>query len=355
MEIEVTEQAWDMAPWKGLSAYTETMQGVVRSWRTFFEGEFSPEHFTKKELWEWSKRLEVTFSTLREQYYYDTLQSVQVHPVASGFPEMTFVRILNSMHQQLKGKENSSASSASLRRLVLDSLFEYQRVNQWLLERTAKARAREILTLAEPIALFKVRSMTQFPEITGRRVYACCFERFCYRHIPSLYLILFEYSGEGEFGGADLQAFLRVIEEDTSNLPLLGRFAERLDLALAPIHPKWVGRISLGPVFIAHTTKDEHQLQQTLNEYTPPGELAAVSRIIYEYVMSEKEYSSLRLFDSRGQPHTILQDFAVKQSDDECRARTVSHVEKFLFAPHNIVQSLSEEFRREIGHTYIGG
>lgn len=351
----MTESTWDTAPWKGLAVYTKTMQDVVRSWSTFFEGEFKPEHFKPKVLWDWMRCLEVTFDALREQYFYDTLHSVHVHPVASGFPEMTHVRVLGTMHEMLKDREDNSASSASLRRLVLDGLFEHGRINQWLLERTAKARAKEILTASEPIRLFKVRSMTELLSSTGRRAYACCFERFCYRHIPSLYYIVFEYSGEDDLGGSDLEAFLRVIEEDTSNLPLLGKFAERLDRALATVHPKWVGRISLGPVFIAHTTTDEHLLQRTLNELTDRETPAAVSRIIYEYVLSEKESPGTRLFDSQGRQHTTLQDFAVRQSHEESRVRAVSHVEKYLFAPHHIVQSLSEEFRREIGHTHVGG
>jgi hypothetical protein len=183
--------------------------------------------------------------------------------------------------------------------------------------------------------------------VEDRYRYELLFERYCYRNIPTLYVMYFVCNGE--FDTVLRGELETVLEEETSRLPLLGDLAVAIDRAIAPIHPSWLGRITAGPIFISQMTRDDHELQVVLDQSFACGE-AAASRLIYEYVVSEKDFSAERLYDAKGRNHSRLQEFAVRQFDDECRLRQVTNVEKHLFAPHSVVQNISEAFRSSIGH-----
>ena len=136
-------------------------------------------------------------------------------------------------------------------------------------------------------------------------------------------------------------------------MPTMLALAENLDRGFSCFHPKWVGRISLGPVFISHCTKHETNIQRKMDEMAPAGVYEPVSRAIFEFVVSSGRKSVRHLRDSIGNLHTHLEEYLVPAHELDCIERGVTQVKKFFLAPHRVVQILGEEFRHEYGHELI--
>lgn len=334
---------WTQEPWDALLRYSSALQKVVRSWGDFMEHDFVPDYFTDEDVRSWLTRFEHSMIALRDLYVYDTMRKLRIHPVASGFPERLHIRILDGI------ESDDLVSDHTLRRAWLDHLFEDQVVNLGLLERVAKNNARERIERHPTMKLFAVTRLQKITGRNGKAAYVCCFERYCRLHRPSLYVLVFE-SDEETLDAKCLTDLTEVLREESSSLPRLITMARHIDHAFATIHPVWLGRISLGPIFVSHVTQDDHALQKTLDELTPEGEFSAASRIIYEHIAAEKAEPVNKLYDPQGRKHEYLQQFAVRELDEDCSERGVTAVTKHLFAPHHIIQALPEEFRRSIGH-----
>ena len=333
---------WTLDPWYTLLQYIKTVERECSVWKHFFETAFQSDQIDRQHIALWLDDMLRTFAVLEQKYLYDAKQVLSVSQIASGFPERFHI------HQLAVYNESADVvSEASVRRLFIDELFKTKHANQWMLERIAKVRASNLQKQGQVLSLFRIRSVQMIGISKGVYRYALCFERYCYRNIPALYVMYFDCDGEFD---ASLQKELEIVlEEETSRLPLLGNLATSIDRAIALVHPYWIGRIAIGPVFISQMTHDDHELQQVLNQNFELGAVAA-SRLIYEYVVSEKSFSAQRLYDAHGRNHSTLQEFAVRQLDEECQSRQVTYVEKHLFAPHFIVQNISEAFRSSIGH-----
>lgn len=334
---------WTQTPWQALLQYSKSMQSVIRSWKSFMENDFSADYFTDEDIRSWLQRLEHSMTALRDLYVYDPLRKLRVHPVASGFPERLHVRILENL------ADGEVVKDHSLRESWLDHLFEEGSINHGLLERIAKNQAQVRINQYGTLKLFGINRFQRITNGYEKPAYVCCFERYGRLHKPSLYVMVFECSADPL--DADLLSELSdVLREESSSLPRLSTMARNVDQALAVIHPVWLGRILLGPVFVSHLTQDEHELQTALNTMTPEGEFVAASRLIYEYVVADRSESVQKLYDPRGRQHPSLQQFAVRELHKECQERGVTGLQKYLFAPHHITQALDEDFRRLIGH-----
>lgn len=339
----MTTPNWTQGPWSALLCYSETLQKVVRSWKSFMENDFTPDYFTDDDIRSWIERFEHSMLALRDLYVYDPLRNLQIHPVASGFPERLNVRILENM------RSNEVVDGRALRESWLDHLFAEKVVNHGLLERMAKNDARKRINQHGTLKLFGINRLQRLPKENGRPAYVCCFERYCRIHRPSLHILVFE-SSEDPLGPELLTELTTVLREESSSLPRLGTMARHIDHAIAVIHPVWLGRISLGPIFVSHVTHDDHELQKVLDTSTPPDEFVAASRFIYEHVLADKAEPVQTLFDPKGRKHEFLQRFAIREMHEECQERGVTELEKHLFAPHHIVQALDETFRQSVGH-----
>lgn len=338
---------WNLDPWKGTIDYLHLVQKTVRFWETFFsEGDFPKDWFSGTEVAAWMHDLRSTLEALRYQYVFNTAATLSVDPRSSGFPEHVHIHRLGGA--QMSGE---TASPAQLKRAALDDLFKTKRINFWFLEEIAKANVRQLLATQRVLAPFRVRSLQKLGTGESGELYRLCFERYCFRNLPSLYLLHFEH--QGDLSPELVREMHEILEKETSSLPLLGGFARRLDQAIAPIKPVWIGRVSIGPLFIAHLTQDEHALQAAVNAYADTHVSCLASRIIYEYVMADGSSRTERLHDALGRKHDSIQEFAIRVLDDECAERQVSAVSKFLFAPHRIAQALDEEFRQSISHQLI--
>lgn len=307
------------------------------------ESDFTPDHFTPEDISSWLSRFEHSMLALRDHYVYDSMRTMRIHPAGSGLPERLNIRVLETM------REGAVVSDYSLRESWLNHLFDNEAVNHGLLERIAKNAARARIKQYGTLKLFGINRLQRLPNENGKPKYVCCFERYCRLHRSSLYVLVFE-SSEDPLDSELLKELSLVLREESSSLPRLGTMARHIDQAIAVVHPVWLGRISLGPVFVSHVTQDEHELQETLNASAKNGEYIAASRFIYEYVLAESSEPMQTLFDPKGRKHAFLQQFAIRELHEECQERGVTELQKHLFAPHHIVQALPEEFRRSIGH-----
>ena len=334
--------------WDELLQYSDCMHSVIQQWRNFFAKEFSSSMFDAAEVLQWADELHRTIDVLKHLYVYDHSQRLEVCTNASGFPERYHVHYL---HHSAHLHEERHVSRR-VKSMFLDDVLQTGTVNHWMLKKVSESHAQELYAQQPVVTEFRIRTLQVVKVEDGVYTYRCYFDRYCNRHVPSLYLVLFE--SDGEITEELMNEFSLVLEAGTSFLPLLGGFAEELDRAIAPIRPLWVGRVGLGPVFISHLTKDEHELQRALDASAAASEMLAASRVIHEYVQSQGAVPVQRLLDASGRKHVVVQDYAVRQIDDECRNRKVTFVEKYLFAPHAVIQQLDEDFRRTLGHKLIG-
>ncbi len=341
---------WNPSLWEGVTRYCNAVEKSITCWHHFMAKEFTSDYFTKEEVLAWLDRAKCTISTLHDLYLYDAQTSFAFHPLGSGFPERTHVQILESFALKVRNQVPRHVGEQELKRAFLDHLFSEKLVSHSILREIATVRAEQVLSTHDPLKQFAVRYLHRLDVVNGNPSYACCFERYCYTHRPSLYVVVFEYSGGHELTEEEIEEIAYVMREETSRMPKLGHFAQQLDQACALIHPKWIGRISLGPVFMSHHTEDEHQLQVVLNELGTKRDLRVASRIIYEYVLAESESEVQRLSDPKGRRHTVLQQYAVRQLNDACADRLVSYVEKHLFTSHAVAQRLPHGFCSETGH-----
>ena len=331
--------------WDALRSYHQVALSSVALWRSFFAQHFACAQYETEDIQQWINRLDTTFEVLFQMHLYDTMQRLKISPVGSGFPEQIHICILEAAKEQ----SVPGGDPRFLQRNFLDHLFQNERANHWMLEQIAKARGQQLILERDILTQFKVVRLQKLPTINGANQYVCCFERYCYRMVPTLYVMVF--STLTNLLDSELTDELQMIlREETSRLPKLSLMAQAVDQACAFIHPTWIGRISLGPLFIAGITQDTHELQQVIDEL---GNATCASRVVFETLVSKGEVAVTRLFDAQGRQHQVLQQFVVREMDDECRERMVSSVAKYLFAPHAVLQMLGETFRRDINHHII--
>ena len=339
--------------WRLLFAYVASIQSNIAKWKSFFNT-FDANIISTKKIFVWMDKIDTFMEVLKRRYAYDTLQRLNVNPYASGFPLLHDVRIIEQEYKKLRQRQSSSiVSSKDLRREFIDQIYTKQSVNYALLEKVSKASAQELLLRSEPLHMFYLIGLQEVDSVNGKKAFVCFWECWDNRCIPSLYAMLFEYSAETEWYTEMTQEVALVLREETTYMPVLARLGQHIDMAIAYVHPKWIGRITFGPIFVSHVTLDTIPLQQIIDRVAQNGDLVSASRVIYEYVVSSDEEIMHTLCDAKGRKHSVLQKFGIRETDDECRIREASHVGKFLFAPHTVTQLLDGAYRKEINHEII--
>jgi len=332
------------ALWQPLRKYMACMSQTVDLWRGFLLTQ-TIDWLPQKEIGEWLERIKTTLNVLEELHIYDELSSLSISSQSSGFPDSKHINQAKLMLDMME----KGGSINSLKKAFLDTLFYEQSINIHLLEKVAKAKAENLLNKSDILMPFQLTMLHEIKSSTGQRAFVCSWERYVMQPFPVKYVMLFDVSDKWSPSEEEINRLKHVLMEETSLIFSLKDFARTVDRSNADIHPKWIGRIILGPVFISNVTQDDHQLQHVLNDIAAPDEFLGASRIIYEYLVSEGEESVKTLIDPRGIRHTKIQKYA-SRCDGEHSERGVTHLEKHLFAPHDVIQRLDSEYRKEIGH-----
>jgi len=337
--------------WQSLLEYTTCMRNVFTVWEKFFFNHQSIEWLTHDQIKEFLMQLRVTLDVLEGFHLFDTLSLLSIASEDSGFPRR---RHLDNLKYELSDlRANDLAKNTRiLKSSFLEILFSTVKINVPLLERISKAQAYEVLASSPIFLPYKFNGIEELRVKHGsRRAFLCSWERYVVQNLPVKYVMLFEVSDKWNGDEVDVQSLSTILCEETSLIIKMNDLARYIDTSHAMIHPKWIGRIIFGPVFISHLTEDSHQLQQALNRVAGDGETLSASRVIYEYVISQGEFATKSLTDSRGHFHECIQKFAVRRQDAEYVERGVTHLEKHLFAPHAVIQQLDDDYRKSIGHT----
>lgn len=338
--------------WKPLHGYLSCVQGAVDDWRDFLATK-DIDWMPNSEIQAWLNRFENTLLSLRDMLTYDEHTALDVRPDNSGLPQHYHVQEISRLHQSLDSSVDYQVLLARLKRAQLDHIFETGAHSPALLREIGQTRLRIRLQENEPLRLFHWCGIRMLDSPNGNQAFLCSWERYTAQPLPIRYVMVFETSDGWELNASNLDALKSVLRHETEGLPKLGDFGADIDRSHAHIHPKWIGRIVLGPLVLSHLTQDDHQLQQTLDSATTSGERLVASRIIYEYVLSDGEKPMSDLTDPEGRLHCRLQSFGVRLHGEHYE-RQVTHLEKHLFVPHKVVQLLSEEYRKEIGHQLYG-
>lgn len=340
------------AEWSALLKYTACMRGIFDSWEQFFINRNQIEWLSHDKIQDLLVRLRVTLDVLEGFHLFDPLSTLSIAPENSGFPER---RYLDQLTYELNGYQSEVGdlfqNTRVLKKSFLDTLFSTVEINVPLLERISKAQSREVLLTSNIFLPYKFNGLEELDSHGGqRRAFLCSWERYVVQNLPVKYFMLFEADDEWSNNSEDVKNLSAILCEETSLVVKLNALARHIDMTNALIHPKWVGRIIFGPVFISHLTEDNHQLQKALDRLSGHDEMLGASRIIYEYVISEGEEPVGRITDSFSRFHNCIQKFAVKERDPEHVERGATHVEKQLFAPHAVIQQLDDDYVKKIGH-----
>lgn len=336
-----------IAEWTNLDVYCNSVLNNIGIWRDFISQK-TFERFNDDAIENALNRIQTSVLALKNRYALDLVSSLDIASV-SGFPLRPAISELEDEHELLIQKQRQViVPSKTLRKELIGQLESGRDINYAFLEKIGKVISQELISENEPIRLFSFRGISRVETGNGSRAYVCLWDRYNYHSFPVLYAMLFECNDHGELTSDLMEEIGAVLREETSQMPKLSDLGKNLDLAVAVVSPKWIGRIIFGPIFISGITHADQPLQVALDRMDK-GNYA--SRIIYEYVVSGEPEQMTSLFDSKGRRINYTQKFATRYGDDECESRGVTALEKYLFAPHEAVRMLDKEYLKKINHS----
>ncbi|MFA5993458.1 MAG: hypothetical protein WC823_00700 [Parcubacteria group bacterium] len=336
---------------RNLKKYIACVQQEIDVWDAFFRSR-KFDWMSNKQLESWLDSFRISINALEGNYVFDSGLSLDIVANSSGFPKNYHI---DEVAEQWKSLQISgyNKSITKLKKAFIDQIFSARRINSPLLEEISKAYVEKTLSVSEPMHLYRFNFIEPCNAPNGRKAFLCEWSQYTIQSILVTYTMLFESADDWEADDVNMKILSQVLRNETDMLTKLDELAADIDFSNAKIFPKWIGRIIVGPLFISHLTQDKHELQDALNAMADKDEHVCASRIIYEYVLSREESSVMSIKDPNGVEHEFMQKFAVR-SDGEYRERGVTYFEKFLFAPHLVMQLLDGEYRKEIGHQLIG-
>ena len=158
---------------------------------------------------------------------------------------------------------------------------------------------------------------------------------------PQIFVMDLEYSGEVPKLDNDKELFEKfegIIENISTGSQSLYELVSFLDQELPTVHPKLIKKYDLGPLFGTYS-KDEspftefHKRHQLDNDHF-------IFMYEEEMVVSVKEELIKAKWIGANVP---LQNYHVKSDNKECVRRKLSDLNKYLIAPHNVIQLLLED------------
>lgn len=334
------------ARWNTLRSYTSMMSVMITAWEDFFRAQ-EIDWITSEDVEAWLTRVRNTISLLETKHMYDDLEFLTINTDESGFPTRRHIDSLLHARSRLSQDE---ARHRQVKHLFLDSLFANGKINVRSLSHVARARFEGRLAVEDFIEPFRFVSILERQSPTpNRKAYVCVWERFTDK--PMLYAMLFEVNADWEQSAEDMSELCENLQGITSHELPLAKIAQRIDISDARLHPKWVSRVVLGPVWIPNHTTDDHVIQRLLDEDHNDAQLCA-SRVHYEYVFVERETSVSRIRDRKGREHKTTQVFTVRP-EPAYRRRGTSFMKETLFVPHELIQELDGQQHVEFGHQLI--
>lgn len=334
--------------WQSLQSYTSMMHKMTAAWEDFFRTQ-QIDWITTATTDAWLSRVKTSLDVLESRHIYDDLDALVINSKYSGFPIRRHIDMLQYSQARVK---DDPAKLRQAKQLFLDTLFTETKINLSALGHVAKCYADNRLAselVIEPfrfVGLYPLRAPSK-----ERDAYVCIWERFTDK--PMLYAMVFEADVSWQQSVENMSELCENLQSVTALELPLAKVARRMDISDARIHPKWVSRVVLGPVWIPGITKDDHIIQRLLDNECN-DEQGSASSILYEHVLSEREadVSTSRIRDQQGRKHNVTQDYTVR-SESVYRERGTTFMKETLFVPHKLIQHLESETRVRLGHQLI--
>ena len=286
------------------------------------------------------ERLESTFRLLALKHYYASPDlPLKIDSTDSGF--FHFSTLLD-LQADLKARDavlGCMNSVASLKAEMVDRIVRHQGPVRDLQQQIAKRTYLEAIRgedLFDPFVsgpLVPLRGESE--EHTGFWSFAT-YDKTLNR--PFVYLVYFVYDRDRPLR-QDSDDFVSLMTEASrlasGGLSLLA-FSNQLDESVAPVHPRMVKRLILGPYWAPGYTQNEGELGQLLDGQ--PDRMPFALKWETETLISDRELRIGQSFLSRGR---LKEVFWIPRDLDHSQ-RGVSRLERSILVPHWLGQQMAE-------------
>ncbi|OHA85778.1 MAG: hypothetical protein A2591_03630 [Candidatus Yonathbacteria bacterium RIFOXYD1_FULL_52_36] len=288
------------------------------------------------------------------RYLFDASATVDIDAQYSGFPGSYHFGVLE--HDLEHGPHDGTLNQRDLRKVVLDTLFKQGAASEHLLHDLAlRQYFDELHGAAQPFLPFEVVRLQAPAE--GSTEYVIAWISFDgVKNLPCVYTMFFEYSGAEAFHREStyMRKVAKVLSEETNAMPLMSDLAHTIDSALIDIHPKYIHRITIGPVFIPGLTCENDGILELL-ENQPEHHRGAFSfamQITHEDIQSSGQHETGAVAKELGIDRRF-EVFQVNDLDERCAERKATRVRQILLVPHRIAQSISSEDAKHLNHDIV--
>ncbi len=287
-------------------------------------------------------RLIRSIDLLNSKYQFDNSHNIRVDLTESSFPNHAELRQMkadyNLKDEFLKGLPNPL--------ILKDKLISKLRTqNEEPLDILDALAKRKYYSSLYPSSIYLMYNRGRLLE-TGKNksrttfIYAWGTYDMALNR-PQIFVMDLEYSASVrplDKHNDDFMKFEDIIENISAGSQSIYEMISFVDQEIPTIHPKLVKKYDLGPLFGTYS-KDESPFTSFHARHGLDNEHFV---LLYEeeIVVSVKEEMVKANWIGGKIP---LQDFHIKSDDKECRKRKLSDLNKYLIAPHNVIQLLLDD------------
>jgi hypothetical protein len=301
--------------------------------------EWSQGALCARDCTDYLRGLQACYGILRGRFAFDANDPLMVDVSHAGYPHnYMLARVAVDRKNIAVQAAGTRITTEQLKRVFLDHIFRTGEANPSILHAIACAQYADVF--ASMGGEFDPRFMCEGPIQESATRYRVQWGSFDPRlNIPTLYGMVFSVTGEaGESLFAELLLVLRHESRVDRSIAMLAHY---IDTAIEDVHPLFVTRVTLGPLFLPGFTMGDVVWQQLLEKHAAPDEF--IMEIVADHTYSVDTQKPSARAVSFGVSPAETQVYAVEKADQLCFERGAHAVERIVVLPHRIVQILSEE------------
>ena len=288
-------------------------------------------------------RLQRSIELLNLKYQYDLSHSVRVDVTESSFPNHTELRQMKADHNLKDSFIEALPNALILKDKLIAKLRIQDEEPYEILDALSKRKYFNNLIPSAIYLMFNTGKLIEGSvRKNGRRNFIHSFSTYdMATNRPIIYVLDFEYSSsEEKFNkkNPDFVKYSNLLENVCLGSKKPFDMVAFMDQELEWFHPKLLKRYDIGPLFGMYS-----QDENAFTKFHKRHKLNNKHFIIYyeeEVVVSvgEEMYKSKWLSSK-----VPLQKWHIKKDDVECAKRKISDLNKYLIAPHEVVQLLLDD------------
>jgi len=288
-------------------------------------------------------RLQRSIELLNLKYQYDQSHSVRVDLTDSSFPNHAELRQMKADFNLKDSFIDGLPNALILKDKLISKLRVQDEEPFEILDALSKRKYFNNLIPSAIYLMFNTGKLIEGSKRkNGRRSFIHSFSTYdMATNRPIVYVIDFEYSNsEAKFNkhNEDFVKYSNMLENVSMSSKSPREMLAFMDQEMEFFHPKLLKKYDIGPLYGAYS-KDKH----AFTEFHKRHKMDNKHFIIYyeeEVVASVGE----EMYKSQWLKSKIpLQEFYIKKEDPECAKRKISDLNKYLIAPHEVVQLLLDD------------